>query len=78
MKEGGWVEGAMMLSQQDRFRPVPELSNYRIPGVENMYICSSNLHSCGGIGRGSSYCCFKMITEDFNLPKIWEEKGREY
>lgn len=78
MKEGGWVEGAMMLSQQDRFRPIPEISNYRIPDVENMYICSSNLHSCGGIGRGSSYCCFKVITEDFNLPKIWEEKGREY
>jgi phytoene dehydrogenase-like protein len=78
MKEGGWVEGAMMLSQQDRFRPLPEISNYKIPGVENMYICSSNLHSCGGIGRGSSYCCFKVITEDFKLPKIWEEKGREY
>ena len=78
MKEGGWVEGAMMLSQQDRFRPVPELSNYRIPGIDNMYICSSNLHSCGGIGRGSSYNCFKIIAEDFNLQKIWEEKGREY
>lgn len=78
MKEGGWVEGAMMLSQQDRFRPVPEISNYRIPNVKNMYICSSNLHSCGGIGRGSSYNCFKKIVEDFNLPKIWEEKDRDY
>lgn len=78
MKEGGWVEGAMMLSQQDRFRPVPEISDYRIPNVKNMYICSSNLHSCGGIGRGSSYNCFKKIVEDFNLPKIWEEKGRDY
>jgi len=78
MKEGGWVEGAMMLSQQDRFRPVPEISNYRIPRVKNMYIGSSNLHSCGGIGRGSSYNCFKKIVEDFDLPKIWEEKGRDY
>jgi phytoene dehydrogenase-like protein len=78
MKEGGWAEGAMMLSMHDRFRPVPEISNYRIPNVKNMYICSSNLHSCGGIGRGSSYNCFKRIVEDFNLPKIWEEKGREY
>jgi hypothetical protein len=57
---------------------VPELANYRIPGVNNMYISSSNLHSCGGIGRGSSNNCFKVIVEDFNLPKIWEEKGREY
>ena len=78
MKEGGWAEGAMMLSMHDRFRPVPEIANYRIPDVKNMYICSSNLHSCGGIGRGSSYNCFKKIVEDFDLPKIWEEKGREY
>lgn len=78
MKEGGWVEGAMMLSQQDRFRPLPEISQYRVPGAKNVYICSSNLHSCGGIGRGSSYNCFKKIVEDFNLPKIWEEKGREF
>lgn len=78
MREGGWVEGAMMLSQQDRFRPLPEIANYRIPGVSNMYICSSNLHSCGGIGRGSSYNCFKIIAEDLGMPKIWEEKGREY
>ncbi len=78
MKEGGWVEGAMMLAQQDRFRPIPEVANYRIPGVSNMYICSSNLHSCGGIGRGSSYNCFKIIADDLGLPKIWEEKGRDY
>lgn len=78
MKEGGWVEGAMMLAQQDRFRPTPEFARYKVPGIDNVFICSSNLHSCGGIGRGSSYNCFKIIAEQFDLPRIWEEKGREY
>jgi len=75
MKEGGWVEGAMMLSQQDRWRPISEMSDYRVPTVENMFICSSNLHSCGGIGRGSSYNCFKVIADQYDLPKKWENRA---
>jgi phytoene dehydrogenase-like protein len=78
MLEGGWAEGAMFASQADRFRPIPDLSNYRIPFLKNMYICSSNMHSGGGIARGSSYNCFKVIAEDFKLEKLWEKKGRAY
>jgi phytoene dehydrogenase-like protein len=77
MIEGGWVEGAMHAYQLGRFRPVPELSNYRTP-VKNFYICSSNLHSAGGIGRGSSYNCYKVIAADFGLEKFWETSGRSY
>jgi phytoene dehydrogenase-like protein len=77
MLEGGWSEGSMIASQLGRFRPIPELSGYRTP-VQNLYICSSNLHSAGGIGRGSSYNCYKVIAQDLDLPRIWEEGGREY
>lgn len=77
MLEGGWVEGSMFASQLGRFRPVPELSNYRTP-VPNLYICSSNLHSAGGIGRGSSYNCYKVIAQDFGLERFWEKQGRAY
>ncbi len=75
MKEGGWVEGSMFASQLDRFRPCPEFSNYKTP-VKNFYTCSSNLHSAGGIGRGSSYCSYKIIAEEHGLPRFWED--REY
>jgi beta-carotene ketolase (CrtO type) len=77
MDEGGWVNGAMTVNQADRFRPTPELSNYRTP-VNDLYICSSNLHSGGGIGRGSSYCAYKVIAEDHGLPRFWEQAGRTY
>jgi phytoene dehydrogenase-like protein len=77
MLEGGWVEGAMTVNQLDRFRPTPELSNYRTP-VKDLYICSSNLHSGGGIGRGSSYCAYKVIAEEHGLPRFWEDAGRTY
>jgi phytoene dehydrogenase-like protein len=75
---GSWSYGAMLPSQLDRFRPIPDLSSYRIPFLKNMYICSSNMHSGAGIARGSSYNCFKVIADDFKLEKIWEKKGRPY
>ena len=67
MLEGGWSEGAMFASQMGRFRPFPEMSGYRTP-VAGLYMCSSNLHSAGGIGRGSSYNCYRVIAEDLELP----------
>jgi phytoene dehydrogenase-like protein len=75
---GSWSYGAMLPSQLDRFRPIPDLSSYRLPFLKNMYICSSNMHSGAGIARGSSYNCFKVIAEDFGLEKIWDKKGRAW
>jgi len=75
---GSWSYGAMLPSQLDRFRPIPDLSDYRLPFLKNTYICSSNMHSGAGIARGSSYNCFKVIAEDFGLEKIWEKKGRPW
>ncbi len=75
---GSWSYGAMLPSQLDRFRPIPDLSSYRLPFLRNTYICSSNMHSGAGIARGSSYNCFKVIAEDFGLEKIWEKKGRPW
>lgn len=77
MIEGGWPEGSMIASQLGRFRPFPELSGYRTP-VKNLYMCSSNLHSAAGIGRGSSYIAYKVIAQDRGLPRFWEQSGRDF
>ncbi|KUO78778.1 MAG: hypothetical protein APF81_26350 [Desulfosporosinus sp. BRH_c37] len=74
MKEGGWVMGSMYASQNGRYRPTPEFSNYKTP-VQNLYICSANLHSGGGIGRGSSYNAYKVIAEEHGLPRFWEQRA---
>ena len=77
MIEGGWTEGSMFASQLGRYRPTPELSGYRTP-IKNLYMCSSNLHSGAGIGRGSSYIAYKIIAKDRSLLRIWEQTGREF
>jgi len=77
MPEGSWQLGSPLASQMGRFRPFPELSGYRMP-IKNLYLCSAATHYAGGIGRSSSYNCFKVIAEDFDLEKIWEKQGRPW
>jgi beta-carotene ketolase (CrtO type) len=66
MVEGGYSAGATVAWQLGRFRPIPELSGYRML-LDNVYNCSSNLHSGSGIGRGSSYNCWQTIARDLAL-----------
>lgn len=78
MPGGGWGALDAPTSRLGRLRPLPELSNYRMP-VKNVYLCSSAAHSAHGIGRGSSYCCYKVIAKDLGLSyKPWQEAGRPY
>jgi phytoene dehydrogenase-like protein len=77
MPQGGWTGEDMIASQMGRMRPFPELAHYRMP-IKSLYLASAAAHSGPGIGRGSAYNCFKVIAEDYGLPKIWEQKGRAY
>lgn len=63
MHQGSISCGDMIASQLDRFRPTPELSNYRTP-IKNYYLCGSACHNGVGTGRGSSYNCYQVIRED--------------
>ncbi len=69
MVEGGYSAASTIASQLGRFRPIPELSGYRLL-LENLYDCSSNVHSGPGIGRGSSYNCFQQIALDLELEGV--------
>jgi beta-carotene ketolase (CrtO type) len=64
-------------SQMGRFRPIPELSDYRMP-VENMYLCSSSMAGYGGLKGIAGPICHKVIAQYFGLRKVWEEKGGSY
>ena len=66
MIEGGYSTGSTIASQTGRFRPVPGLAGYRIL-LDNVFDCSANLHSGPGIGRGSSYNCFREIAQALQL-----------
>jgi beta-carotene ketolase (CrtO type) len=64
--QGGYSGGSTIASQLGRFRPIPELTGYRLL-LDNLYDCSANLHSGPGIGRGSSYNCYQEIARALRL-----------
>lgn len=75
MPQGGWGGLDAHYECCGRLRPFPEISGYRMP-VKNYYLCSSAAHSAHGIGRGSSYNCYKVIAQDLGLKyRPWEERG---
>ena len=75
MPQGGWGALDAHYECSGRMRPFPEISGYRMP-VKNYYLCSSAAHSAHGIGRGSSYNCYKVIAQDLGLKyRPWEERG---
>jgi phytoene dehydrogenase-like protein len=69
MIEGSECVGAQYAWQSGRYRPSIEFSSHRT-FIKGLYICSSALHSGMGIGRGSSYICYKLIAEDLGLPPV--------
>jgi len=81
-RNSNWVDGCgfsldPIASQWGSFRPIPELAQYQVPGVENLWL-SSGSHHQGGVGTLASpaYCCYKRIAQKYNLWKPWE--GRLY
>lgn len=66
MHEGSIACGDMIVSQMDRFRPIPELSNYRTP-INNLYLSSSASHNGVGTGRGCSYNCWQVIRQEMGV-----------
>ena len=66
MRDGSIACGDVIVSQEDRFRPIPELCDYRTP-IKNFYLCSSAAHPGVGTARGSSYCCYQTVAGDFGL-----------
>ena len=61
MIQGGYSAGSTIASQLGRYRPVPELSGYRMV-LSNLYNCSSNMHSGSGIGARLERNCFNAIA----------------
>ena len=77
--DGSWAGGVGHQAHQwGRFRPIPELSQYQVPGIEDLFLCGMSYHSGGGTPGGHAYNMYKKASEKMGLRKFWEEAGRLY
>ncbi|MGB4781714.1 MAG: dehydrogenase, partial [Candidatus Methylomirabilis sp.] len=69
---GNWCVIDNIPSQTGRFRPVAELARNKVPGIEGLYCTGSAWPPYGAAHSMQGYNCYKVMAEDFHLPKPWE------
>jgi beta-carotene ketolase (CrtO type) len=74
---GNWAVIDNIPSQTGHFRPVPELARHRTP-VQNLYATGTAWPYTGCAMVCQGYNCYKIISEDFDVEKPWEQDGRPY
>lgn len=62
--------GAVLPYQSGWMRPIPQLGNYKIPSIPNVYLCGSGSHPGPGVsmapGRNAAQVILKDLGFDFN------------
>jgi len=61
-------------SQWGRNRPIPELAQYQVPGIENLWLASSSQHCSIGTQGFCAYSCYKRMAQKHDLWKPWESR----
>jgi len=74
---GNWAVIDNIPSQFGPFRPVPELARHKTP-VSNLYATGTAWPYWGCAMTNQGYNCYKVISEDFDVSKPWEDDGRPY
>jgi phytoene dehydrogenase-like protein len=77
MLEGDFSNGEFAHDQLAWCRPFPEAAGYRTE-LDGLYLCGPGSHPGGGVGAYCGYNAFKVICEDYDLPRVWQKPGRLY
>jgi phytoene dehydrogenase-like protein len=54
----------MSLDQMFMFRPLPELANYKVPGLPGLYLTGASTHPGGGVFAASGYNTARVILSE--------------
>ena len=61
----------MSFDQMFAFRPLPELSAYRVPRIEGLYLTGASTHPGGGVFAASGYNTAHVLLRDIKPARIW-------
>ncbi len=72
MGRGSGQQGQMSLDQMNRLRPWIGSSDYKLPGVENLYLTGGTCHPAGGVHGFPAYNVVNTFADDHKLKKWWD------
>ncbi|MBA3944127.1 MAG: NAD(P)/FAD-dependent oxidoreductase [Herpetosiphonaceae bacterium] len=75
-REFGLLRGNVMhiemsFDQMFIFRPLPELSGYKVPQIAGLYLTGASTHPGGGVFAASGYNTAGVILRDLRPSRIW-------
>ncbi len=68
---GNVMHVEMSFDQMFAFRPLPELSEYRVPGIAGLYLTGASMHPGGGVFAASGYNTAHTVLRDNQPSKQW-------
>lgn len=74
---GNWNVIDITPTQIGRWRPLLEIASGRMP-IKNLYSTGAGWHPFGGAHSAQGYNIYKVMAEDFDLRRPWQEAGRPY
>ncbi|WP_297623972.1 phytoene desaturase family protein [Nocardia sp.] len=60
----------MSLDQMFLWRPLPELSNHRVPGAPGLYLTGASTHPGGGVSGASGRSVAHLVHRDLRRPRL--------
>jgi phytoene dehydrogenase-like protein len=64
LRNGQVMHVEMAFDQMFLYRPMPELSRYRLPGVDGLYLCGASTHPGGGVFGASGRSAARVALGD--------------
>jgi phytoene dehydrogenase-like protein len=61
----------MSFDQMFCFRPLPELSAYKVPQISGLYLTGASTHPGGGVFAASGYNTARVVLRDMRPARIW-------
>ena len=62
----------MSFDQMFLFRPLPELSSYRVPGIAGLYLTGASTHPGGGVFAASGHNTAHVVQRDLRPSRAWQ------
>ncbi|PLS77099.1 MAG: NAD(P)/FAD-dependent oxidoreductase [Chloroflexi bacterium] len=68
---GNVMHVEMSFDQMFCFRPLPELSAYKVPQINGLYLTGASTHPGGGVFAASGYNTAGVVLRDLKPPRLW-------